>query len=495
MKHSRLRRLFVLRNYSRLRSIGFMLVGSALLGILVSSFVDWRTPAWGVLIWDHRTDVLLGAGGLALLGGALIVGSGERRGRLRGLLTGMLLTVSAILFCLSGFEWYLRHPSRLYLRVSPQILRIVRRLVEPGIGLRIVPRAGIHHSIEPFCNIPLTRKDQDLIVEERQEVEFYIDSQGFPNRWVPTRADILLLGDSFAEVAQVPWDQRWVSMVQHDTGLAVYNMGHGGYCPSQEVELYARYGDIKGVRLVMIGVYGINDMRDERNFTRFLESGLGPREWALEKARHHFPRPTFGFIQAAEKWWDEHVPSSPVLNELEPIRVANTDPATIVSYFPACQLRAWQCVDREPGDNPGVASMEASITRLSQLCEAQGRRAAVVYFPLKQTIHPPDPDGQEPWVAFLRRALPWIEREGWDREKIVAAGRLLLEGDRRLASHLSDVCDSLAVPFHSTIPALEREVQMSRNLTYYRFDTHWNTRGNAAVGRDLAAWIGTVWEG
>jgi hypothetical protein len=98
-------------------------------------------------------------------------------------------------------------------------------------------------------------------------------------------------------------------------------------------------------------------------------------------------------------------------------------------------------------------------------------------------------------VAFLKRTLPWIEPEGWDREKIVTAGRLLLEGDRRLEAHLASVCDSLGVLFHSTIPALEREVQTSRSLTYYRFDTHWNSRGNAAVGRDVAAWIDSIWEG
>jgi len=481
--------------FSRLMFLGFATIGAAILILIVSSFIDWRTPSWGILIRGHRTDVFLCVVGLMLLGSSLIVSGFGGRRRASTIFSGLLLATSVLALGLSPVEWYLRHPSRLYLRVAPQIRRIERRYVEPGVGLRHVPCACIHRAIEPYCNISLTRKDPKLIAEESHEVEIYIDRNGFPNRLIPEKADIVVLGDSFVEVVQVPWDQRWVSILQEMSGLSVYNLGHGGYCPSQEVQLYDRYGDIKGVRLVILCVNGINDMDDERNYSHFLESGLGPREWALKKARRYHPPQTFGFIQAAQRWWKDHHPRSTMDNELEPIMVTNTTPSTVVAYYPPYQLRAWQLVYLEPGENPGVASIKSNIIKLSQLCEAQGRRVVVVYLPLKQTIHPPDPDDQQPWIEFLKRTLPWVVPEGWDDEKIAAAGRLLLEGDRRLEAHLSSVCDSLGISFHSTIPALERYVQTSRSLAYFRFDTHWNTNGNEAVGKDMAAWIEDIWQG
>ena len=115
----------------------------------------------------------------------------------------------------------------------------------------------------------------------------------------------------------------------------------------------------------------------------------------------------------------------------------------------------------------------------------------MLYFPLKQTIHPPEPDDQEAWINFLSATLPWIRRENWSREKIVTAGRLLLEGDRRLEAYLAEVCDTLA--FHSTIPALDRAVRESGHLMYYRFDMHWNASGNRTVGDDVASWVSRVW--
>ncbi|MCU0612910.1 MAG: hypothetical protein MUE60_14120, partial [Candidatus Eisenbacteria bacterium] len=107
---------------ARLRRIGAMIILAAVLILLVSSFVDWRTPAWGILIWGHRTDVFLGALGLALMGISLVVFSFGGRTRRAGLLAGLLLALSSSLFGLSLVEWYLRHPSRLRLRVASRIL-------------------------------------------------------------------------------------------------------------------------------------------------------------------------------------------------------------------------------------------------------------------------------------------------------------------------------------------------------------------------------------
>ena len=103
---------------------------------------------------------------------------------------------------------------------------------------------------------------------------------------------------------------------------------------------------------------------DERNFAHFRESGLDPREWALKNAWRRLPRSTFCFIQVTEKWWDDHARWERNTYELEPVRITNTDPATVASYFPSCQMRAWQCVYENPGDNPAVIAMEAGIKRL-----------------------------------------------------------------------------------------------------------------------------------
>jgi hypothetical protein len=295
----------------------------------------------------------------------------------------------------------------------------------------------------------------------------------------------------------VAWEKRWVSFVEEITGLSVYNISTGGICPSQALRLYERYGELAGVSVVLLGVYGINDLGDERNFHRFLESGMSVKAWSYQRARNAWSGRTFGFLQLIRyhvwKRKDKLLPgdASPP-EELGPVTVANTRAVEKVSYYPNYQDRAFQCATADLATYPAAMNLVSSLVKLNSLCQRQKRQLAVLYFPIKQTIHPPSSYEQQAWLEFLTYAVPPARPENWSKERISRFGQVLLKGDERFAEHLSLVCDSLDVPFHSLIPALKNAVSQTGELHYYHFDTHWNARGHACVGESIANWLRTV---
>ncbi len=480
------------RASARLRVLGSVCGVVAIVVILVSSQTGRGTTPYGTLLARHPTHVMLGGLALLLFGAALIAGASTESKRGAPLFSGLCLSASAVACCLAGVEWYVRkHPE---LVLPREIAAIEGSYEEPGVGLRIAlgPRQYVWKA--PADNVLWTRKDPATADSERHQVTVAIDQYGFPNAGVPAEADIVALGDSFTMGADVEQGRCWVDHLSRLTGWTVWNLGVGGFGVSQEVEVYRRYGTAVPAWGVVVGVCGINDLVDEENYARFKASGMTVKEWAYWQAGQVYPRRSFGFVQLVRKWSLQgrmarfrDVVAPP--EDLAPVWTSHRDGPARVSYYPHYQVQAYRVSTLGPSAYAPVTAMVASLRVLAEECRTQGRLLGVLYFPIKQSIHPPSDDQQEEWLAFVRAFVPGAREGNWSHERLAEAGRCALDGDIRLERHLCEVCGSLKIPFHSVRPDLAEAVARSGDLMYYRFDTHWNAEAHRVAGVSVAQWL------
>lgn len=87
------------------------------------------------------------------------------------------------------------------------------------------------------------------------------DKKGFRNLKVPSKADIIALGDSQTYGNGVDREEAWPSQLQSMTHKTVYNMSFGGYGPGHYLQLWDEALTLKP-DTVMVAFYAGNDLFD-----------------------------------------------------------------------------------------------------------------------------------------------------------------------------------------------------------------------------------------
>jgi len=164
----------------------------------------------------------------------------------------------------------------LSLRLMPQVISPkLLILFEPGLRSKIA--AGAYALQKDFR--PVVRDDggPPLFVPKPQSRIISIDAtedgserstdeMGFCNpagRYEGhERIDVIALGDSFSWCHAVRADQAWPALVGERTGLSTFSLGLGGKGLYEYVQLLREFGIAKRPRLVIMNVYGGNDLRD-----------------------------------------------------------------------------------------------------------------------------------------------------------------------------------------------------------------------------------------
>jgi hypothetical protein len=97
-------------------------------------------------------------------------------------------------------------------------------------------------------------------------VERSTDELGFcnpPGRYQGRdRIDVITLGDSFSWCHAVRPEEAWPARLGEKTGLPVFSLGLGGKGPYEYVQYLVAFGLAKKPRVVVMNVYGGNDLRD-----------------------------------------------------------------------------------------------------------------------------------------------------------------------------------------------------------------------------------------
>ena len=95
------------------------------------------------------------------------------------------------------------------------------------------------------------------------------DGRGFcnpPAVAARPRAEVVAVGDSFTWCTAVAPERTWPAVLETQTGLSVYNLGVPGVGLHEYIEVLIRFGLALEPQVVVVGVYGGNDLRDAARF-------------------------------------------------------------------------------------------------------------------------------------------------------------------------------------------------------------------------------------
>ena len=107
------------------------------------------------------------------------------------------------------------------------------------------------------------------VPEVNRIIDYHTDENGFRNPAGQRHADIVFIGDSFTEAAQVDDKDTFVRRVAQATGLSVANLGRGAYGPQQDLIVLKRYGLAYKPRAVVWQLFEGNDLADAEGFARW----------------------------------------------------------------------------------------------------------------------------------------------------------------------------------------------------------------------------------
>jgi hypothetical protein len=119
-------------------------------------------------------------------------------------------------------------------------------------------------------------------------VTYRADARGFRNPpGVGDRADVVFVGDSYTEAAQVELEDTFALRVGAATGLRVVNLGRGAYGPQQELIVLRRHGLAFAPRAVVWQLFDGNDLGDAEEFARWRDEEPEPAVPLLQRYLHN----------------------------------------------------------------------------------------------------------------------------------------------------------------------------------------------------------------
>jgi lysophospholipase L1-like esterase len=321
--------------------------------------------------------------------------------------------------------------AELVLRAAPGLIsREVLLEFERPLRARVAERLGLPLKQTRRCLAPSERGDGgpelclvapgDEVHQQADPVDRALgarerlphDARGFcnpPAAAARPRADVVALGDSFTWCTAVAAERTWPAALEASTGLAVYDLGVPGVGLHEYVEVLARFGLALAPRVVVVGVYGGNDLRDARRFAehRARDGREDAREPGSLLLRHSYAanfaagavevlaqrlrRPEIDFAYDVEQG-GRPVAMNRGGGDLDEVRIARALAAGEVS----------------------PALWDAPLARLAGLAGEHGFRVVVAYLPSAHAAWAPDVRFADPEVgaqvqaldAAQRRALP-----------------------------------------------------------------------------------------
>jgi lysophospholipase L1-like esterase len=291
------------------------------------------------------------------------------------------------------------------------------------------------------------------LAEDERSVEYRTDENGFRNPPGRKNADVVFIGDSFTEAAQVAAADTFVERTEKETGLTVANLGRGAYGPQQELTVLKRYGLAYQPRAVVWQIFEGNDLSDADNFARWKRQPEPP----LSLARRYSENSLLQVLLAGTRAVEPR--ATPVT-----MRFGGGEERKIALRY-----------RYEPGQAEayplGFAEMTQAIAEGHRLCQARGIKMVVLFVPIMARV-------MEPWLKFESREA---------HERWLAGGRTAQTSDA--AHRLAAFCAENAVPFLDTFPALRRRAEADNRDVYIPADEHLDRAGHEAVAQAVAAWL------
>ncbi|MET0657167.1 MAG: hypothetical protein ABW110_03290 [Steroidobacteraceae bacterium] len=318
--------------------------------------------------------------------------------------------------------------------------------------LGFVRKPGISWSGNPMEREAPALMLQNRAYEDDRLVHYRTSENGFRNAPGIRRADIVFIGDSYTEAAQVSEEDTFVQRVGAASGHQAVNLGRGAYGPQQELIVLQRYGLAYQPRFVVWQLFDGNDLSDARNFARWKENPA--RHTTLFKYRY-LENSLITRLVSPTARLDPGAPTA---------KLRYHDGAVRPLY-----LRYGYVPDQSVQNPVGLAETQRAIETGYRLCESRGVHLLVVFIPTMLRV-------LEPFITFDRMT---------DRDRYLPAGR----AENDFGSKMADFCARLGCSYIDTFAALRSKALVDNRHVYFPSDEHLGIQGHEVVAQAVLTWM------
>ena len=278
-------------------------------------------------------------------------------------------------------------------------------------------------------------------------IHYRTDANGFHNPPdVADQVDIVFIGDSYTEAAQVDEDDCFARRIGAELGRSVVNLGRGAYGPPQERIVLEKFGMAYQPDVVVWQVFEGNDLGDAEKFDA----------WAADKSI---------VASSLEQRYVNNSLVKPLFAATA--RVKNRVWLTRVGDDARFRLRYRFDPTYPETKAAGLSSTLDSLRSGAALCQANGARLVVLYLPIMLRVYGPYIDFEDPNTRD--RCYPAVEegRKGW-------------------ADAVAAVCAELDAEFVDLYPVFRAHADTDpSDLLYIPTDEHLTMSGHQVVTKAL----------
>jgi len=284
---------------------------------------------------------------------------------------------------------------------------------------------------------------------------FSTDSQGFRNPADLTRADVVMIGDSYVEGAYVSDEETAAARLHELTGQNVANLGVSGYGPLQELKVFEKYGLPLQPRLVAWFFFEGNDFDDDQIFENAMayEQGAPPPKTAEARASRWqawLDRSlTMNAILQLRQVMDPIVPNASASFGWFRDRGGVTHRMYFFDFYATRELGSYE---RERFE-----STKDTFRKANEICRQRGIRLVVFYIPMKFRVYAD--------YCTFPAGSPCTQWHAWNLE-----------------TEFADFCREAGIAFVSVTDAM-RKAAAAGDVVYAPEDSHWSADGHRLVAR------------
>lgn len=388
------------------------------------------------------------------------------------------------------------------LRIRPELvpLKLLLRF-EDGLAIEIAQRRGLPNRSQVRT---LERRDGGPPLELFLPFSEYVldhvgagttdrmllDANGFCNPrpdggYGAERIPLITVGDSFTWCQSLTPPQIWTYLLAERLQVPAYCLGRGGIGPYEYLEILEQFGVQKSPEIVVMNVYGGNDLRDSLRYRSFVEGAVARDASDLTgdfraPVDNFLGRRSYAFnLMMAAAAYGLEGGMNAILRRISAqgrvqFRYEIVFPDGAVSFNPtntdrdevrhAAALRAGTI---------GLDAYDDALARFLRLAEEHGFLAVVAYTPSAHTVY-------QEWVRFRAPEIA---------EPLAAFSDAQREYFARKSQELGFV-------FVDVTPALRAAAaeHLGDELLYYASDLHFAPAAHVIVARELAEAIGPLRE-
>ncbi|MFN0008414.1 MAG: alginate O-acetyltransferase AlgX-related protein [Planctomycetota bacterium] len=281
-----------------------------------------------------------------------------------------------------------------------------------------------------------------IATDRKYPIDVAYDENGFRNPPGRTRADVVLLGDSFLEAGLVPWEETAGAILERELGLLVSNLGCSGYGPQQQKIALARYGLPQKPRVVVWFFFEGNDLLDVSRYEAARRTGLRKSSFLARSLTANLARRI------------ELLADRPRGEDADTARQRMGTMGSTRIYF------AYAGAPLSERDRASLVQAKTTIRSAADMSRPAGARFLLAFIPTKFRVH----EGLAEFAA----------------DSVCSTWR-----SNELPELLARFAGEAGIEWIDLTPPLRASAERGE-LPYFPDDGHWSPRGHAVVAAALA---------